>query len=353
MNVSASLTELLRINYPIIQAPMAGGITGPELVCAVSRSGCLGSIGAGYMAPGDLSALIRDIKKNIQQPYAVNLFVPEHPEAPQSDIQNAFEALRVFRDELHIKEDPPTFNEGTSKYEEQIEMVLKEKVPVCSFTFGMPAKHMIKELKNNGSIVIGTATSVMEAILLEEQGVDAIVAQGSEAGGHRGTFSGPPTHHMLGLMSLIPQICDFVKIPVIAAGGIMDARGYRAALCLGAQGVQMGTAFLTAFESAAHPAYKEAVLNAREDQVVVTDAFSGKEARGIKNQFIYEMENETRILPYPLQNDLTKTIRKAAAEQNNAEYMSLWCGQSPRLSRSQSVESLVQSILSVSKDVTL
>ncbi|AZB44978.1 nitronate monooxygenase [Bacillus sp. FJAT-42376] len=350
--MTGSLIERLGIHHPIIQAPMAGGITEAGLVLAVSRTGCLGSIGAGYMPPEELSALILEVKKRTDLPYSVNLFIPEQTNASPSEVQNAFEALRPLSEELDVQENPPLSTEQTNFFEEQLEIILREKVPVCSFTFGMPSKEAVHDLKKNGTFIIGTATSVMEAILLEEQGMDAIVAQGSEAGGHRGTFSGPPIHHMVGLMSLVPQICDFVRVPVIAAGGIMEARGYRAALSLGAQGVQMGTAFLTTYESSAHPAYKEAVLNAREDQVVVTKAFSGKEARGIKNQFIYEMENETRILPYPLQNEATKKIRKAALEQNDAEFMSLWCGQSPRLSRSQSVQELIQSILNESREVT-
>ncbi|MTH53758.1 nitronate monooxygenase [Bacillus mangrovi] len=344
------LHEKLKLRYPIIQAPMAGGITGPELVSAVSKSGCLGSIGAGYMKPGDLSSLISEVKAETELPFAVNLFVPESQNVSESEIKVAYDALQPYRGELGISETMPALQEMASPYHEQLEIVLRENVPVVSFTFGMPASEEVRELKNQGVFIIGTATSVMEAILLEDRGVDAIVAQGSEAGGHRGTFSGPSSQHLLGLMSLVPQICDFVSVPVIAAGGIMDARSFRAALQLGAQAVQMGTAFLTTHESSAHPAYKEAVLNAREDQVVVTAAFSGKEARGIKNQFIHGMENETRILPYPLQNELTKSIRKAAAEQNDAEFMSLWCGQSPRLSRSQSVEELVNSIIHANKE---
>ncbi|MGD6817150.1 NAD(P)H-dependent flavin oxidoreductase [Metabacillus sp. 113a] len=350
--MTASLKEGLSVRYPIIQAPMAGGITGSELVCAVSRAGCLGSIGAGYMNAEDLADLISDIKSSMERPFSVNLFVPEQTDTSASEIQNAYEALRPIRKDLAVQESPPAKLGGKGHYEEQLETVLREKVSVCSFTFGMPAKEDVAELQKNGTFVIGTATSVMEAILLEEQGVDAITAQGSEAGGHRGTFSGPPGQHMLGLMSLVPQICDIVKVPVIAAGGIMDARGFRAALCLGAQGVQMGTAFLTTFESQAHPLYKEAVLNAREDQIVLTKAFSGKEARGIKNQFIYDMEQETRILPYPMQNELTKPLRKAAFDQDNPEYMSLWCGQSPRLSRSQSAEELIHSIAAFAEEIT-
>jgi nitronate monooxygenase len=201
---------------------------------------------------------------------------------------------------------------------------------------------------------MGTATTVREAVENEEAGMDIVVVQGSEAGGHRGNFIDGYQESLVGLMSLIPQVVDNVSIPVVAAGGIMDGRGLMASICLGAKGVQMGTAFLTCVESGAHKVHKEAILNANEDQTVLTRSFSGKWARGIINKFILEMQNHETLLPdFPVQNTLTQDIRKTSAAQNNQDFMSLWSGQSPRLAKSQTVESLIKKIIVEAKKINL
>ena len=188
--------------------------------------------------------------------------------------------------------------------------------------------------------LIGTATTVEEAIALEKSGVDAIVAQGSEAGGHRGSFACDFASAMVGSISLVPQVVDAVGVPVIASGGIMDGRGIVAALALGASAVQMGTAFLTCHEAGIPDAYKQAILTAHEDQTRITRAFSGRPARGIVNRFMTEIESDEHdvILSFPLQNALTRPLRTAAAKQGRAEFLSLWAGQGVRLSRRQSAQ---------------
>jgi nitronate monooxygenase len=187
---------------------------------------------------------------------------------------------------------------------------------------------------------------VAEALAIENKGLEMVVVQGSEAGGHRGNFIHENQESLIGLMSLIPQVVDNVSIPVIAAGGLMDGRGLMASLCLGAKGVQMGTAFLTCVESGAPKVYKESILQANEDQIVLTRAFSGKWARGVKNKFILEMQKHEHSLPdFPIQNTLTQPIRKAANLQNNQDYMSLWSGQSPRLAKNQTVATLMKNII--------
>jgi nitronate monooxygenase len=350
------LTELLKIEYPIIQAPMAGGITTSNLVAQVSNAGGLGMIGAGYMTPIQIHEQIKEIKQLTKQPFGINLFVPNDFTYTESEVKSANQLLQPIRNQLQIHQenmiDFPTYDHIVESFNEQIQVVIEERVPFCSFTFGIPSEDVIAKLKTNGIILIGTATTVEEAIEVEKSGMDLVVAQGSEAGGHRGNFIRESHDSLVGLMSLIPQIVDHVSIPVIAAGGIMDGRGLMASLCLGAVGVQMGTAFLTCIESGAHQVYKEAILQAREDQVVLTRAFSGKWARGIKNKFITEMEKHEDLLPeFPVQNALTQQIRKASSSQQNTDYLSLWSGQSPRLAKTQSVRVLFNTIITEAKNI--
>jgi nitronate monooxygenase len=195
--------------------------------------------------------------------------------------------------------------------------------------------------------VMGTATCVAEARALEKAGVDAIVCQGSEAGGHRGTFAAPFEDAMVGTMALVPQVVDAVSVPVVASGGIMDGRGVAAALALGAQAVQLGTAFLTSDEAGVAPAYKERILHGRDDETRITRAFSGRPARGLVNRFMLDADERTApdaILPFPLQNALTRPLRRAASSQNNADYLSLWAGQACGLARRGPAARIVQEI---------
>jgi nitronate monooxygenase len=215
-----------------------------------------------------------------------------------------------------------------------------------SFTFGTLARELTDRLRENGTHVVGTATTVEEGTRLERDGVDAVVAQGAEAGGHRGTFLGDVQDSLIGTMALVPQMVDALSIPVIAAGGIMDGRGLAAALTLGAEAVQMGTAFLTCEESGAHHAFKNAVLESTEDQTAITRAFSGRAARGIENRFLVEVgAHEQEIPPFPVQNALTRDVRAAAQEQNRPEFMSLWSGQGLRLARSNTAAELIRSAI--------
>jgi nitronate monooxygenase len=350
------MTKLLNIEYPIIQAPMAGGVTTSKLVAEVSNNGCLGMIGAGYMSPNQIREQIREIKQLTSKPFGINLFIPSEFNVSENEVKFANQNLLPIRKELNLHEhdsfELPKFTNILETFNEQIKVVMEEKVPICSFTFGVPSKELIAELKQSNIMLIGTATTVSEAIENENAGMDMVVVQGSEAGGHRGSFTSVNQESLVGLISLIPQVVDNVSIPVISAGGIMDGRGLMASICLGAKGVQMGTAFLTCIESGAHKVYKEAVLNAKEDQTVLTRSFSGKWARGIKNKFILEMKNHETLLPdFPIQNTLTQDIRKNSTSQNNPEYMSLWSGQSPSLAKSQTVESLIKKIISEARKI--
>jgi len=324
-------TRMLNIEYPIIQAPMAGKPTTPELAAEVSNAGGLGMVGAGYFSVDKVKDTVRQVKELPSLPFGVNLFVVDEQDISSDELEKGFDVLEPFRNELNMNNEMPDLR-FDNHLETKIEVLIEENVPVCSFTFGIPSTEILNRLKDNGILTIGTATTVEEAKAIEQAGMDAVVMQGSEAGGHRATFLGEANDSMVGTIALVPQTVDHVSIPVIASGGIMDGRGCAAAYMLGAKAVQMGTAFLTTYESGAPHAQKEAILDANEDHTVITKAFSGKEARGIQNRFTRFMEEQPFILPYPIQNSLTKGIRSEAAKQDNAELMSLRSGQGNRLS---------------------
>ncbi len=339
-----SLTKIVGIQLPIIQAPMAGGATTPELVAAVSNAGGLGSLGAGYMAPAEIKQAIRKIRELTDKPFAVNLFIPETGQATANQMQHACDDIKQSCIELNI-EIAPISEPYAQSFAEQINIIIEEKVPVFSYTFGMLDSAWISQLQTNHTILIGTATTLAEARMLEENGSHFIVAQSSEAGGHRGTFLGKAEDALIGLINLIPQLVTQIKIPIIASGGIMNGRGIAASLDLGAAGVQMGTAFLTCSEAGIPDIYKKTLLAQREDNTVLTRAFSGKLARGIRNKFIDRMGKKTTILDYPIQNALTIAMRKKAKEQNNIDFMSIWAGQSAQLCRNTTASELINALV--------
>lgn len=336
------LTRILKIQYPLFQAPMAGGPTTPDLVAAVSNAGGLGNLGAGYLTPDQLRSSIHEIRQRTDKPFGINLFVPEQPIESEEAISQMTDHLNIYRVELGIAQNP-FIQKFSESFEEQVQVLLEEKIPVFSFTFGIPPQDVINNMKQRGIVVIGTATTVEEAKQLEAAGVDAIVVQGSEAGGHRGTFLKNISGSQIGTMALVPQVVDHVSIPIIASGGIMDGRGLVASLTLGAAAVQMGTAFLACPESGTHPSYKQKILSENEDATEITRIYSGKAARGIRTEFMNDMHNYTGTIPaYPIQNAMTKDIRQAAAKANNLEYMSLWAGQGLRLANDDSAAAIVR-----------
>jgi nitronate monooxygenase len=250
---------------------------------------------------------------------------------------------------------PPVLpTSGGYAFDEQLAVAFDSGAAVFSFTFGLLPTSAIEAIKGRGMFVMGTATTVEEAVALAQAGVDAVVTQGSEAGGHRGTFAVPFEAALVGTMALVPQVVDAVAVPVIASGGIMDGRGIAAALALGAGAVQMGTAFLTCDEAGVPDAYKEAILRAHEHETRLTRAFSGRPARGIVNRFMTEVDRADAveaILPFPLQNALTRPLRTTAAQQGRAEYLSLWAGQGLRLARRQSAAALIARLADETKAV--
>ena len=243
--------KAFKYRYPNHSSPDGWSATTPELVAAVSNAGGLGSLGAGYMTADEIRISIKQIRQLTDKPFAVNLFIPEKHHATARQIEDAIEAVNSASNQtgINIPSITPPY---TPSFEEQMEVIHDERIPVFSFTFGAPEKKWIEKLKNANVTLIGTATTLQEAKFLEAQQVDMIVAQGSEAGGHRGTFLGNAEDALIGIMSLIPSLIDHVNVPIIAAGGIMDTRGIYASQVLGASGVQMGTAFLACTESGIH-----------------------------------------------------------------------------------------------------
>jgi nitronate monooxygenase len=330
--------------YPILQAPMAGGITTPEMVAAVSSAGGLGSLASAYSRPERIAEDIARVRALTSRPFAVNLFAFDY--APlDRDPAPMLARLAAYHAELALP--PPALPERPGeRFAEQAAAVLAARVPVLSFTFGIPSPEWLGAFRTAGTRLAGTATTVREAELLAQAGVDAVIVQGAEAGAHRGTFAGSFEESMVPTLTLTRETARAVRLPVIAAGGIMDGQSIRAALAAGAAAVQMGTAFIPCPESAAPDVYKRAVLEAADDRTAVTRAFSGRPARGIRNRFMDEVDpHADEILPYPWQNAATRPLRAAAGSAGRPELLSLWAGQNARLARALPAGELVAALV--------
>ena len=342
------LTELLGIRYPIIQGPL-GGLSSQRLTAAVSNFGGLGSFGAHSRTPDEIKAIIAEIRSLTSRPFAINLWASMEDEGARTSDERAFNrSLTPLSSHLLELGVPRPAFQGYRpvRFEDQARAVLDAGVPVFSFIFGIPPRDIIDECRAKDIIVIGTATTPEEAVALEQAGVDAIVASGFEAGGHRGSFLRRSEDSLTGTISLVPRIVDLVKLPVIAAGGIADARGIVAALALGASGVQMGTVFLTCEESGASRLHREALLGAEAGHTSLTRGFTGRLARGIHNQLLEAVnQNGAEILPYPLQRALVRNLATAAEAAGRSDLLPLWAGQSAPLSHCTDVTELLESLV--------
>lgn len=340
----SQLAARLGIEYPLIQAPMAGGATTPELVAAVSNAGGLGSTGAAYLTPEELVRHSRRVRELTDRPFAINLFVPLPPLGPV-DPSPMLAVLAPHHQELGLPPPQPPVP-PLPPFEEQVDAVLESGARVFSFTFGIPSASVLERLRARGVLLAGTATTVHEARLLEDAGVDVIVVQGSEAGGHRGTFAAPFEAAMVGTLALVPQVVDAVRLPVVASGGIMDGRGIAAARVLGASGVQLGTAFLCCPESGVAPVHKAALRQARDDATVITRAFSGRPARGLANALSEQLAHSADVLPFPLQHAATTPLRRASAQRGDPRFVALWSGQAAPLLRDLPAAELTRTLIS-------
>jgi len=342
MPIQTAITRRFGLRHPIVQAPLAGGGDTPGLVAAVGEAGALGFIGAAYLTPAQIAEASRAVRERTDRPFGISLFAPQPTPVPPADPRPALERVAPYYGELGLTPPVPP-PPPADTFADLLAAALESGAAAFSFTFGMLPPSAVTAIKARGMFLMGTATTVDEAVALERAGADAVVAQGSEAGGHRATFDAEFHDGMVGIVALVPPMTDAVRVPVIASGGIMDGRGIAAALALGAAAVQMGTAFLTCDEAGIPEAYKAAILGAHEDGTRLTRAFSGRPARGIVNRFMTEVDREgaAAILPFPLQNSLTRPLRAAAATQGRAEFLSLWAGQGVRLARRQPAAELV------------
>lgn len=280
---------------------MAGGPSTVELAAAVSEAGGLGSLAGAMLSPAELRLAIRAVRQRTSRPFAVNVFAPQPRADVDPEVVKALDrALAPYRQRLGLtrRKPPPAPNWSV---EDQLAVVAGERVPVLSFTFGIPPLYGMDEV-----VTMGTATRADEAVALERSGIDVVVAQGAEAGGHRGTFLGSFEDGLIGLVALVPQVVDAVSIPVVAAGGIVDGRGVAAALALGAEGAQIGTGFLFCPESGAGTSWRRAL---RELPTIVTDVYSGRPARGARTSFITELAAGPPPAPYAVQRSLLADFR--------------------------------------------
>lgn len=333
-----TITELARrlgLETPIVQGPFGGGYSTAKLTAVVSESGGLGSFGAHHLAPPAIIETARSIRLLTAKPFALNLWVSNRDYAgvvPDEDIRRMIERLAPCFRELGIEPPATPMEARIESFEDQAQAVIEARPAAFSFVFGVPSADILRECRRRGIVTIGAATTLDEAKVLAEAGVDAIVASGFEAGGHRPSFLARAEDSLMGTMSLAPQIVSAVRTPVIAAGGIADRRGVVAAMQLGAQAVQVGTAFLACEESGAPELHRNLIFGPAAHRPVLSRAFSGRLARGIRNRLHDELTG-LNLLPYPAQGWVTALLRQAALEQGRADLIALWCGQSASLLR--------------------
>jgi nitronate monooxygenase len=331
MTLRTTLCDKLGIEHPIVQAPMAGFST-PELVAAVSNAGGLGSLGSAMLAPDELRRQGLRVRQMTGRPWALNFFVHKPPTPDPQRIEALRARLKPYYAELGLGEvpeppaPPPPFNADT------LAVALELAPPIVSFHFGLPAPELLEPVRDAGITILASATTVSEAQALDGAGVDAIVAQGFEAGGHQGALDPDVFADPIGTLALVPQVVDAVAVPVIAAGGIMDGRGVAAVLCLGAQAAQLGTAFMGCPECQVSDLHRQALLAKDGRATVLTRAFSGRPARSLVNRLAREMA-DAGVTDFPVPRGVVSPLTKAAVAQGSAEFSPLWAGQGYGLMR--------------------
>lgn len=333
----------LGVEHPIILAPMAGGIGSPELVGAVSNAGGLGSWAGAYATPQQILDAAKQVRALTSKPFALNLFAGGYGLRPEVDAAPILAMVAKVHTKLGLP--PPVLPPNPDNpFEDQFAAVIEARPALFSFTFGIPSADALARLRRAGIRTCGTATTVQEAKALEQAGVESIVAQGEEAGAHRGTFIGSMEDSMEPTLELTRTIAAAVSVPVFAAGGLMDGRDISRVLTAGVQAAQLGTAFIVCLESGAAAPYKQALLDARVDTTVITRAYSGREARGLRNAFI-DMTADIPILPFRQQNDLTRPMRTESGKKGTPDYISLWAGRGVTRARAMPAAELMKALI--------
>ncbi len=343
-------TKLLGIDYPIVQGPFGGGLSSVLLTSTVSNAGGLGSFGGQPFSSKEIIETCYEIRKLTKKPFNINLWVNDRDARLTSFGENDYKKLTaLFEPYFHelglpIPEKPTKLG---PKFEEQLEAIYEARPAIFSFVFGIPSSNSIENCKRLDIKTLGAATTVDEAIALENAGVDAIVATGFEAGGHRVSFLRPAEDSLTGIFSLIPQVADKVKIPIIAAGGIADARGIKAAMALGADAVQMGTAFLATSQSNATQDHKDKLFTSEAKYTSLTKVFTGRLSRGIRNRLMEELKNnEDLFAPYPLQSKFMSELKAyPATAHSNPDFKSYWAGQSASLLKYRDAKQLIEALV--------
>jgi nitronate monooxygenase len=341
--IATPFTTLLGLRVPIVQAPMAGGPSTPELAAAVSGAGALGSLAFAYTQPEDMRRAAAAVRARTDRPFAINLFVAPQPRPIDAEVQRpAIAAIADWHAELGLPAPEPVNPPYAPDFRAQLDAVAEIRPAVFTAHLGTLPDDALRAFKAAGVKVAGGATCVAEAQRLEALGYDYVIAQGGEAGGHRGSFLRDPYDALTGTLALVRLAVRAVRIPVVASGGIMDGSGIAAALALGAAGAQLGTAFVPCPESGASAVHKDAILGAREDDTRITEKFSGKPARSLVNRFIREAEiRQIPQLAFPAQNLLTAKLRAASTKAGKPDFTPLWAGQAAPLARSLPAAELV------------
>ncbi|MCD0467175.1 nitronate monooxygenase family protein [Flavobacterium sp. ENC] len=345
---STKITQLLGIQYPILQGPMGAGFSTAALLAAVSNAGGLGSYGAYTLTPEEILEAGKVIKERTTKPYNINLWVNDVDQAlvnyPPEKLEKIKLLFKPYFDEFGIPL-PDLSAAIPSKFEKQVETLFEIKPAVFSFIFGIPSKEILNESRRLGIKTVGAATTLEEALALEEAQVDAIVASGFEAGGHRPSFLRPAQDSFTGLFTLLQQLKAKTKTPIIAAGGIINAKGIAAAMTLGADAVQLGTAFMVTEESGATPLHKQVLLSGTANPTTVSKSLTGRMGRMLSNRISDAVPFETEVLPFPLQTRLIAPLKAAALAQGKTEMISFWSGQNTSGLKHYSAEELMQVLI--------
>lgn len=328
------ILDLFGIELPIIQAPMAGSTT-PEMVVAVSEAGGLGSLACAQYTPQQAREAAEVIRAGTSRPFNMNFFCHASPEPDPARAAAWHDALKRYYAEFGLDHDAPPPASGRAPFDAAFCAVVEEVRPaICSFHFGLPEQSLLDRVRSTGARIVSSATTVAEARWLERRGCDAIIAMGLEAGGHRGNFLSDDMATQVGTFALVPQVADAVRVPVIAAGGIGDARGIRAALALGASAVQMGTVYLFTPEARIPAPHRAALRHAGENETALTNIFTGRPARGFMNRAMRELGPVSPLAPaFPTAGGSLAPLRAHTERQASGDFMSLWAGQAAALGR--------------------